>query len=541
VIFMIGICEDERGNTIGYRMLDTNTMKTMDATYDSVYGAIHDRRIRVQNMVVIPISGALREIGERMSKYPRVMKNQGRPNKVFTLIGVERDDDINQGIKNGIKKLVCINVNGLIYKMRPEHVERYRENYGIIISNNYMVRRLDELEDLKDRGIREERDELNGGLKELDMKLEELHKKLGVYKSKYTLLGIEEPIIDMINGNITLISVNNKIENIVIPPFVTHIGDSAFEGCDNLKNINLHGNIKYIGSYAFSLCRSLKEITIPENVEEIGIGLFYLSGIERAVINNRMIEIPSNTFSGCSKLREVNIPDTVKGIGRSAFKTCKSLLRIDIPKNVEVIDRDAFQSSGLEEVTLDCKIRGIPTGIFSDCKSLRKVSIRDSIEYIGSYAFDYCIALEEINIINKSDKDSVSDSVSDSKSAVSLPSRIVFLGERAFFSCGKIKSIEVPDTVTNISKGVFERCTGMEYIKLSNNLRALREYTFEGCSFKSITIPESVIKIEDWTFKDCKSLEHVEIKNKEAEIGRKAFSGCLKLEDDNLKNIGLEE
>ena len=74
----------------------------------------------------------------------------------------------------------------------------------------------------------------------------DLDRQIDRYMAKRKLLGLGEFVIRNKKGNIILVRALDVIGNEVIPDFVTHIGDGAFENCSGLQNIELHDNIKYI-------------------------------------------------------------------------------------------------------------------------------------------------------------------------------------------------------------------------------------------------------------------------------------------------------
>ena len=79
-----------------------------------------------------------------------------------------------------------------------------------------------------------------------------------------------------------------------------------------------------------------------------------------------------------------------------------------------------------------------------------------------------------------------------------------------FIGCLFLKSLVLPDSVTNIG-----------------------DYAFRGCkSLKSLVIPDSVTSIGDHAFEDCESLKSLVIPDSVTSIGRRAFSGC-----DSLKSL----
>ena len=59
---------------------------------------------------------------------------------------------------------------------------------------------------------------------------------------------------------------------VFIPKSVSRIGDFAFDGCKNLKEVIIEerSKLKIIGKDAFRNCSSLVKITFPEGLEKVG-------------------------------------------------------------------------------------------------------------------------------------------------------------------------------------------------------------------------------------------------------------------------------
>jgi len=85
---------------------------------------------------------------------------------------------------------------------------------------------------------------------------------------------------------------------------------------------------------------------------------------------------------------------------------------------------------------------------------------------------------------------------------------VTSIKELAFFDCGSLRSIIIPEGVTSIGDSAFSCCTMLN----------------------SITIPDSVTSIEDRAFCDCSSLTSITIPEGVTSIGDGAFSGCYSLE-----------
>ena len=85
-------------------------------------------------------------------------------------------------------------------------------------------------------------------------------------------------------------------------------------------------------------------------------------------------------------------------------------------------------------------------------------------------------------------------------------------------------------TVTALSDGCFENCTGLTSVILPPSLQAIGEDAFRGCtSLRGIEIPESVVLIGEGAFSGCTALEAVCIYGGVRSIGTGAFKDCAKL------------
>ncbi len=136
------------------------------------------------------------------------------------------------------------------------------------------------------------------------------------------------------------------MEHIDVPPGVTSLAPSLFEGFDVLRSVSLPSSVTSIGSHAFSGCSSLASVTIPDSVTSIG----------------------GHAFSGCSSLASVKIPDSVTSIAVCTFFRCTSLASIRIPASVASIGNSAFEG----------------------CTSLASVTFLSSTTRVGSDAFKGC-------------------------------------------------------------------------------------------------------------------------------------------------------
>jgi len=114
----------------------------------------------------------------------------------------------------------------------------------------------------------------------------------------------------------------NFIESVTISESVVEIGESAFSGCENLKQIIFapNGKLEIIGEDAFSSCGDITELVFPASLRQIQSGAFApISTLKKLVLNDGLQSIGSSAFEDCHDLPEVFIPASVTRIERNAF------------------------------------------------------------------------------------------------------------------------------------------------------------------------------------------------------------------------------
>ena len=116
-----------------------------------------------------------------------------------------------------------------------------------------------------------------------------------------------------------------------------------------------------------------------------------------------------------------------------------------------------------------------------------------------------------------------------------LPDTITTIGERAFYDCRYLTSVNVSKNVTSIGKAAFynnERLTDFGDI---SSLTEIAAETFLGCKkLSKVTLPEGLTKIGDQAFTDCELLQSINIPSTVTTIGAQAFENCKKLTEITL-------
>ncbi len=170
-------------------------------------------------------------------------------------------------------------------------------------------------------------------------------------------------------------------------------------------------------------------------------------------------------------------------------------------------------------------------------------SIRKGVKVIGDRAFYACKSLISINI----------------------PNSVTYIGNHAFRGCKTLTSINIPNSVTNIGEGAFSGCKSLIIIIIPSSVVNMngnpfcrwngmlynesKEFIYEHqvlfnkdrttliayiSNDTNYIIPNSVTYIGNGAFRGCDSLTSINIPNSVTNIGNKAFWGCESLTSINI-------
>lgn len=104
------------------------------------------------------------------------------------------------------------------------------------------------------------------------------------------------------------------------------------------------------------------------------------------------------------------------------------------------------------------------------------------------------------------------------------------VGKSMFFSCSKLKQIELPTNITSIGEGAFQGCTKISTITIPSSVTLISNYAFSNCSDLWVCIlPEHITTINSGVFQNCYNLQHFDIPSGVIHINENAFFGCRSL------------
>lgn len=248
----------------------------------------------------------------------------------------------------------------------------------------------------------------------------------------------EEAFVD---SNIESIDFTNALQ-------LKKIGFRSFHNCDKIRVLTLPSNLEELGSNSFSNCTSLEKVTIPTTIKFIGIGAFaYCSSLKSITLPTSLSTIPTCMFAGCSNLTKVTIPENYHTLAPGCFEECTYLQKVVLPSNLYMIGERAF---------------------YKTC--IRKLSIPDTVEFIGQYAFSFNVALTYLKLSNRvTDISYYIASNCPKFNTVILPEKIKNIGKNSFESCD-IRSIDIPNSVTELGYNAFSQNSNLQTLKLPRKL-----------------------------------------------------------------------
>ena len=312
-------------------------------------------------------------------------------------------------------------------------------------------------------------------------------------------------------NNSSYVSCLSSLTNVIVPNTIIDIGVASFTGCGNLKEIQLTNNITSIGMAAFMGCYSLTTINLP----------------------NTLTVLPQGLFELCTSLQQITIPSSVTLIGSGyidkdtnnegrTFRNCTSLTSVTFedPTNWQVSATNLCGCSecqswgGYTEDELYAK-RVFTEQELSDksiaAQYLVKYSLSDwiKVEEIEGNLPDSWIGYDSTKGVYFVQQGSATDFTANINSSNSyqliIPSvytrdgvtaPVTYMAETNHLFrksvSGTIKSVVIPDTITNIPSRAFRDQADLSSVTIGSGVSDIGYSPFMSCSnITSIIISDS--------------------------------------------------
>ena len=344
-----------------------------------------------------------------------------------------------------------------------------------------------------------------------------------------------------------------KLLEEVVTPEGMEIIDSI--KAESIKKIIISDDVKIIGNTAFSGCINLREIVIGKNVTEIGSNAFKDTGKASMVYNLSSLDIRTESY-GLTAYKVFKSLDEVANIvmidddfmfdGDTLIGYFGTETEVVLPDGGFTIDGNVILkyklarvfkgNTDIVSVTMSNDIISMDNQCFDNCTNLSKLVLSNSLENVLG-GFSYCTSLKEL-IIPEGVK-ILSGALFDHVKLDSLviPKSIKELGNYNT-AWGTITDLYYNGTIEDWFKidlvGTPLYSSENFYISDENG-----DVTFKENNYKlltEVTIPNTYTKIKQYYLSGIKRLVTVNIPNSVKEIDYEAFAYCY-----NLKNIVLPD
>lgn len=292
--------------------------------------------------------------------------------------------------------------------------------------------------------------------------------------------------------------------NSTIPAGVTVIGEHAFDGCIDLREMIIPEGVEKIEGFAFNNCYNLKKVELPQSLVRIKNGC---------------------NFSNCTSLDSLYIPANVKEIPGGMMPGCTSLRRLVVDKHNKFFDsrnncnaivrtEDGVLVTGCQTSVIENGIKEIGTYSFSKM-GVTTIHIPSSVEYVYQDAFSNNKNCDSISVDggNAWYKSEGANCITERKTGVVV------------LAC---KTTNYKSRISTINEYAY--MNSFPVVILPEGVHTIKSFAFSYCEeLQVVFIPSSVKRIERNAFTGCKNLKTVVLLGNETEVDKDAFYGCDKL------------
>ncbi len=176
--------------------------------------------------------------------------------------------------------------------------------------------------------------------------------------------------------------------------------------------------------------------------------------------------------------------------------------------------------NAVKKLVIEEGVTSIGRMAFVGCTNMKSASLPSTLSSINGKVFEICLSLTEITVAAENPYFTAVDGVLFSKDKTVLYA----------YPAGKsATSYTVPDGVTKLYDGAFERCAALTTVSLPDSLRIIGDGAFSSCEkLSSLTIPQGVTEISG-SFDHCTALESIEIPASVQKLEYFAFAYCTSL------------
>jgi hypothetical protein len=319
---------------------------------------------------------------------------------------------------------------------------------------------------------------------------------------------------EVAGGVATITDYRGSATAVVVPGMigsvpVRRIADRVFEGVTGLASVVISEGIVSIGGYAFGGCSSLTSVSLPASLTQLDSPVFPATGALRsftvAAGNAAFITAESGRVLLSADRRTLValagatagdwvVPDGVQIIAPGALFGCASIRSLSLPESVTTIEHLAFvRMAQLREFRLPAGVNRVGAGILASCASLVALSVDPrNPAYVATPDGRAILTRDGTQLVQ--------------------------------YASGRQGAYEIPSTVTTIALTAFSGSAQLTAVALSEGLRIISGWAFEGCgNLGAMTFPASLQRIDNNVFSNARKLESLHFRGPPPAVGAQAF------------------
>ena len=257
-------------------------------------------------------------------------------------------------------------------------------------------------------------------------------------------------------------------------------------------------------------------------VDENGVLLSYTGSGGDIIIPESIRDISANVFAGNSSITSATILNGVEAIATGAFDGCENLEWVELPSSIRWIGYYAFPYRTMI-YTDSSTSYAAQWAIYNNYRL--HVQGGSDFTVINGVLYSYLGEDADVNIpdtVTRITRDCFSGNTV--METVTIPDSVTQIGSQAFAGCTSLETVTIPDSVTEIGYGIFDGCSALESAVLSENISVLRSFTFRNCpNLTDLKLPDNLTQMGDYEFLNCQNLTELSLPSGLEKIGEGAF------------------